>query len=79
MGRTHIIKIAPEYFPDVEDGRKHFEIRKNDRDYQVGDLVYLVEIKDGDLTGNTVKVQISYVLKNCQQYGLMDGYCIFCW
>lgn len=79
MERTHIIKIASEYFLDVEDGRKHFEIRKNDRDYQVGDIVYLVEIKDGDLTGNTVKVHISYVLKNCQQYGLMDGYCIFCW
>ena len=38
---THRLKTLPVPFFDVRDGRKTFELRKNDRDYQVGDLLYL--------------------------------------
>lgn len=33
------LKIYPSYFRDVLSGDKTFEIRKNDRDYEIGDLL----------------------------------------
>lgn len=40
---THDLKILPRYFDAVEDGSKPFEVRRNDRDYQVGDILLLRE------------------------------------
>lgn len=37
---VHELKIAPEYFKDVRTGLKKFEIRKNDRDFKVGDRLF---------------------------------------
>lgn len=73
------IKILPEYFQDVWDKKKNFELRKNDRDYQVGKTVCMREWNGTQYTGSFLVRQITYVLKDCPQYGLMDGYCIFGW
>lgn len=77
--KKYIIKILPEYFKEVKSGRKKFEIRKDDRDYEVGDTVQLAEYDGQRFTGDSIEVQISYVLRDCQQYGLTEGWCIFCW
>jgi ASC-1-like (ASCH) protein len=37
----HRLKTWPEYFEALLSGKKTFEIRKNDRDYQVNDLLLL--------------------------------------
>ena len=76
---NHIIKILPQYFEAVRDGRKRFEIRVDDRDYQIGDTVQLAEFDGDKFTGNFIEIQITYVLRNCEEFGLMPGYCIFCW
>lgn len=35
--KVHKLKILPEYYNAQIEGKKNFEIRKNDRNYQVGD------------------------------------------
>lgn len=43
MAEVHNIKIWPEFFRQVKSGNKPFEVRKNDRDYKVGDTLILEE------------------------------------
>ena len=40
---AYSLKIIPKFFDDIIGGYKTFEIRKNDRDFKVGDLVKLNE------------------------------------
>ncbi|WP_273711461.1 DUF3850 domain-containing protein [Leuconostoc mesenteroides] len=46
--KIHELKLDTEYFDDVKSGLKTFEIRKNDRDYQAGDLLSLSRFEDGE-------------------------------
>lgn len=39
----HDLKIWPQYFSRAADGCKTFEVRKNDRGFQMGDEVVLHE------------------------------------
>lgn len=74
---VHYLKIKPEYYKDVECGLKTFELRKNDRDFQVGDILMLIKLDDmGNETDQVCKVKVRYILKDCPQYGLKDGYAI---
>ena len=78
---THTIKIRTEYYRAVLAGKKKFELRRDDRGYQVGDEVILEEWdpeKERN-TGRWQQVVISYVLRDCPEYGLVPGYCIFGW
>lgn len=70
----HDLKILPEYFDLVQSREKTFEIRKNDRNYQIGDIVVLKEwdlIKQ-EYTGRTVSRVITYILDD-NTY-LQNGY-----
>lgn len=75
----HDLKLLPTYYDDVMTGRKNFELRINDRDYKAGDVFILREFKDGKYTGRRYVNVIEYILKDCPQYGLKEGYCIFGW
>ena len=78
--KLHLLKIKPEYFNAVESLLKQFELRKDDRDYQIGDLIILQEYDDGEYTGRECGAfKISYILRDCPEYGLMPGYCIIGW
>ena len=37
----HELKIYPKYFEDVISGKKTFEVRKNDRKFNIGDILIL--------------------------------------
>lgn len=38
---THELKLDVRYFDDVKSGKKNFDIRNNDRDFKVGDILEL--------------------------------------
>lgn len=40
---THYLKTWQPYYDDIAFGLKPFEVRKNDRDYKVGDILVLQE------------------------------------
>lgn len=72
-------KILPQYFNAVFERRKNFEIRKDEDDIQVGDLLYLEEWDGVCHTGNVSVREVKYVLRDCPEFGLMSGYCIIGW
>lgn len=82
--KLHELKIKHEYLIDVSLGRKTFELRKNDRDYQVGDLIHFIDIKEDDTSKFRIEpyvdenqlYRITYVLKDVEKYGLDKDYCI---
>ena len=77
--KTHRLKTWPIYFERVLNGTKTFEIRKNDRDFQAGDLVRLLEFSPDDnigYTGRELSFQIGYVFNN-EDFGIQKGYCVF--
>ena len=39
--KIHELKLDTEFFDDVKSGKKNFEIRKNDRNFEVGDTLFL--------------------------------------
>ncbi len=70
-------KILPKYFTAVQAGIKTFELRKDEDNIQPGDILDLFEW-NGSNTGRTIRCEVTYVLRNCPEYGLMNGYCIIC-
>ena len=74
---THELKILPQYYEEVKAGNKNFELRKNDRDYMENDTIIL-KAWDGEkyLDKEPLKRTIKYLLMDCPEYGLMDGYVI---
>jgi len=81
----HDLKTDPEVFQASADGVKNFEIRRNDRDFKVGDVLTLhetehsgAEMQDGKplvYTGRSTKAKIYYILHG-PIYGLEDGWVI---
>lgn len=79
------LKTDPSVFQAVWDGAKTFEIRFNDRDFEVGDLLILretvstgAEMKAGKaliFTHRSIRAIVSHVLRG-PIYGLQDGWVI---
>lgn len=43
---THELKTRTDWFERVVAGEKRAEVREHDRDFQVGDVLHLVEVDD---------------------------------
>lgn len=76
--KTHTLKTWPEYFDAIWIGEKLFELRKNDRDYKVGDILELKEFNpdENKYTGREISCSISYILKGQNLFGLDPDFCI---
>jgi hypothetical protein len=73
---VHTLKSWPEFFEPVLSGQKQFELRKNDRDFQVGDHVVLREWEpNGDrYTGREINKRVTYVLRGLGSVGTIAPY-----
>jgi len=67
--KVQILKTHNRYFDKVVDGSKKFEFRFNDRDYQVGDPLILLDYTpdptgngNGLLTGDMFLTTVTYML-----------------
>ncbi|OHN00366.1 hypothetical protein A7T48_11425 [Salmonella enterica subsp. enterica serovar Bareilly] len=60
--KVHTLKIAPKYLNAVVAGQKKAELRKNDRNYKVGDVLSLKEWSHGKYTGREWSAVITHVL-----------------
>lgn len=77
----HKLKIQWNFMIDILENGKNFEIRKNDRDFNKGDIVIFTPT---DTLGNIIQnpsieipvFRITYVFYG-GQYGLSEDYCVF--
>lgn len=77
INTTHELKTWPFYYQDIANGNKKFEIRLNDRDFKIGDMLILKEY-DPDTkkyTNNFCTKTITYILYGGSM-GLKTGYVI---
>ena len=67
--KKHDLKIWKEFYKEVYSGTKTFEIRKNDRDFKVGDILVLNEFDTelGEQTGAWCTAEITYITDWQQQ------------
>lgn len=80
----HRLKIEPAYFDRLKDGSKTHEVRRNDRDYQVGSTITVgrcgttsfPNCLGGCSSAHTLTFEITHVLPGDGRYGLMPGYCV---
>ena len=76
---THELKAWPEYFEPMLNGRKSFDARRNDRDFQEGDWLLIREFipeGEGEYTGREFITRVTYVLEASPLYGLQEGFVI---
>ena len=72
------LKVLEKYYNDILIGKKTFEVRKNDRDYQVGDELVLYPCNNVGIINIRLKplrLKVSFVLQG-GQYGIEKGYVV---
>lgn len=76
--KTHDLKLNIEFCDAVLSGEKTFEVRKNDRGFQTGDLIRFIptdgtvrEHAKHEISGHTYK--ITYILNG---WGIKNGYVV---
>lgn len=64
----HKLKTWPIFYNACVSGAKTFDIRRNDRDYQIGDLLKFVEFDPVNKreTGNTAWFKVVYLISGAE-------------
>lgn len=82
----HVLKLNDRYYDAVANGIKTFEIRKNDRNYKVGDTLALLKVNDdgeyltypdhnlGMNLNYEIEVAVTYILTHDEFDGIGEGY-----
>ena len=74
-----MLKVWPEDYTAIAEGRKLFEYRKDDRRFNVGDILILLEFDPngsdkGEFTGRGLRAKVTYTVRN--EPGVPDGYVV---
>jgi hypothetical protein len=79
---THRLKTIDRYWDAVKCGEKTFEVRKNDRAFQTGDILELERWHFAfggaffrDDPRQIIRKRITYLLQG-GQFGIEPGYCV---
>lgn len=75
--RTHRLKTWPEYYQALFEGAKTFEARRDDRGFQEGDFLHLVEwdpVKEM-ATGRYMLKRVGFVLRG-GSFGVREGFAV---
>lgn len=74
---THELKTWPQYFQEIRHGHKTFEVRREDRGFQVGDTLLLREYNPelGVYTRRTTERRVTSILHG-GQFGIEDGFVV---
>ena len=72
----HSLKTWPQYFQQIIDGKKTFEIRKNDRGFQVGHILMLEEYDPirKEYTGREDAFIVGFMIQG--EFGLPEDVCV---
>lgn len=73
--KTHVLKCWPRFFRRVWDGSKRAELRRNDRNFEVGDVLELREWnpETGEYTGAWTRHLVTHIVAD-PEFGLKDGH-----
>lgn len=74
LPKIHKLKIQPKFLNEIKTKKKTFELRKNDRNFQLGDMLMLVSFKNNEFQEDGIMTEVVYVLNNFG--GLQEGYVI---
>ena len=74
----HELKTWPKYFNMVNLGLKTFELRKDDRRFELGDTLVLKEYlpDEEQFTGNELRVSVVCILGHDEFPGIVFGYVV---
>ncbi len=74
---VHKLKCWPVYFEAIGDGRKTFDVRKNDRNFQVGDLLHLDEYdpERDKMLGRWIICKVESVMRG-GNFGIAADHCV---
>lgn len=84
MRTVHRLKTIDRYFDAIVSGAKTFEVRKNDRAFQTGDILELIMVNErgrpypmeGQIYGEiTIRKRVTYLLQG-GQFGIEPQYCV---
>jgi len=79
MTQAHELKTLAPYWDAVDRGEKTFEVRRDDRGFQKGDVLRLYRTDDfnaiGWKTGRVIERRISYILTG-GQFGIEPGFVV---
>lgn len=77
LPKVHHLKCWPEYFAQLVQGSKKFELRLNDRGFAVGDILVFHEFDPSNQQYSQKRqgFKIDYILEG-DILGLVPGYCI---
>lgn len=82
----HELKTWPSFFAAVLDGRKTFEARRADRDFEMGDVLVLREWDPAGVgslshtpigyTGRELRARVTYILRGGNGFGVEAGHVV---
>lgn len=75
--RIHYLKTCEDFWQDVKAGIKTFELRRNDRGFQKGDMLNLQRVDRRGYVNygaeDCILAEVTYVLNG---YGLENGFVV---